>query len=130
MIAIRPYKFIDYEMLSTWWLSADMTPPEEKMMRETSYVLEKDGTPVLSASLFLTNGPIAWIDNFIGNPNTPIRETKSLLRFLSAIADFNKKDRMFCMSVNKKTDRLYEFLGFNKTAEEVSTFILPLKGEQ
>lgn len=129
MISIRPYVPADYSMISSWWNSHEMAPPEENMMPETSYVLERDGVPVQAVSLFMTNGPVCWVDNLIGNPEIKDRETKDIVKFIEKTALESGKDRLFCMSMTDKNERLYKSLGFIKTAH-VSTFIKKIEGDK
>lgn len=128
--AIKQYKSENYQLIKSWWEFAKEVAPESKMIPETSYVMYHNQNPVLSVSLFITNGPVVWVDNYIGNPEFKgeIRKQcgKLLLNHLEAVAKLNGKDRLFCMSINDKTSKRYEDLGFTKTASNISTFLKEL----
>lgn len=125
-IKIDKFKPEQYAMVRSWWDNAKEIAPELKLMPETSYILSYEGTPVLSVSLFLTNGSLAWVENFIGNPefkgNLRKQLGKMLLNHLEGVAKENKKDRLFCMSMNEKTTKRYIELGFIKTVENITCF--------
>lgn len=130
-LLIKKFENKDYELLKSWWGSYKEQAPELKMMPETSYVMYFNSQPILSVSIFLTNGPIAWIDNYIGNPSLKGSIRKEcgivLLKHLEEVSKDNLKDRMFCMSINEKTSERYIELGFTKTASNISTFIKEIK---
>lgn len=116
-----------YEMVKNWWTLHNEQAPELKDMPETSYIMFFDNKPILSVSLFLTNGKLAWVDNYIGNPEFKGSVRKQcgvlLLKYLEDIAKTNDKDRLFCMSIKEKTTNRYIELGFLQTCNNVSTFI-------
>lgn len=126
-LLIRKFEFKDYELIKSWWEQYSEQAPVLTTMPETSYVMYFDNQPILSVSLFLTNGSVAWIDNYIGNPSLKGSIRKEcgvvLLKHLEEVAKENSKDRMFCMSMNEKTSQRYLELGFTKTASNISTFI-------
>lgn len=130
-IVIRKFEFADYELTKAWWAHYQEQGPEISMVPETSYMMLIGNKPILSVGLFLTNGPIAWIDNYIGNPDLEGSVRKEcgdvLLKHLEEVAKMNCKDRMFCMSMNEKTSKRYIELGFIKTASNISTFIKPIQ---
>lgn len=129
-ITIKEYCINNYQEIKSWWEQAKEIAPDTKMMPETSYMMYYNEQPILSVSLFLTNGPIAWVDNYIGNPEFKgeVRKQcgKLLLSHLEEVAKLNGKDRLFCMSMNDKTSKRYTELGFNKTCSNISTFIKEL----
>lgn len=127
---IKQFQSDKYQLIKSWWDFAKEVAPELKMLPRTSYIMYHNEQPILSVSLFLTNGCLAWVDNYIGNPEFKgeIRKQcgKLLLNHLEEIAKLNGKDRLFCMSTNDKTSQRYTELGFNKTCSNVSTYIKEL----
>lgn len=128
---IRKFEFKDYGLIKSWWDHYKEQAPELTMIPETSYLMYVNNQPILSVSLFLTNGSLAWVDNYIGNPamKGSIRKECGviLLQYLEDVAKDNCKDRIFCMSMNEKTSQRYIELGFIKTASNISTFIKEIK---
>jgi hypothetical protein len=124
---INKFEFKDYELTKSWWDHYKEQAPEYNTMPDTSYIMYNGDEPILSVSLYLTNGSIAWIDNYIGNPKLKGSIRKEcgsiLLKHLNDVAKKNAKDRLFCMSMNEKTSKRYIELGFTKTASNISTFI-------
>lgn len=123
---IKQFQSDNYQMIKSWWDCAKEVAPELNMLPRTSYIMYHNQLPILSVSLFITNGPLAWVDNYIGNPEFKgeVRKQcgKLLLNHLEEVAKLNGKDRLFCMSVNDKTSKRYVELGFTKTCSNVSTF--------
>jgi len=126
-LSIKKFEQKDYELVKDWWDSYKEQAPHFTMMPETSYIMYYNNQPILSVSLLLTNTPIAWVDNYIGNPEHKGSIRKEcgnvLLRHLEEVAKSNGKDRMICMSINEKTTKRYLELGFIKTASNVDTFV-------
>jgi len=126
-IIIKKFDKSQYTMIKSWWDFYKEQAPELIMMPETSYIMSVDSKPILCVSLFLTNGPLAWIDNYVGNPELKGSMRKEcghiLLTYLEDTAKDAGKDRMFCMSINQKTTKRYIELGFTKTCENITTFI-------
>ena len=124
---IEQFTSADYPMLQSWWKTANEFAPELNVIPSTSYVMYCNDQPILSVSLIMTNISLAWIDNFIGNPELKGSERKEcatiLLNHLSKVAKEYGKDRLFCMSMNEKTTKRYIDLGFTQTLSHVSTFV-------
>lgn len=128
---IKQFKPENYELVKSWWDFYKETVPELKMIPETSYIMYSNDKPILSVSLFLTNSPLAWVDNYIGNPEFKGLHRKEcgklLLNHLEEVSLKHGKDRLFCMSVKEKTSKRYIELGFTKTASNIETFIKGVK---
>lgn len=126
-ITIKQYKSDDYELVKSWWSSANEIAPAANMIPDTSYVLYLSDTPILAVSLYLTNSPLAWVDNFVGNPESKGHQRKEcghvLLSHLEKIAKEEGKSRLFCMSMNEKTSKRYEEMGFQNTCSGIFTFV-------
>jgi hypothetical protein len=124
---IEQFTSADYPMIQSWWKTANEIAPELHMIPSTTYVMYCDDQPILSVSLIMTNIPLSWIDNFIGNPELkgPTRKecVSILLNHLSKVAKEYGKERLFCMSMNDKTTKRYIDLGFKQTANQISTFV-------
>ena len=124
---IRQFEDKDYDLIKGWWDAAKEVPPTLDSIPETSYIMLLKDEPILSVSLYLTNGKIAWVDNYIGSPSSKGSARKEcgliLLKHLEDVAKKHSKDRLFCMSMNEKTSQRYIEMGFIKTLSNVSTFI-------
>lgn len=127
MTEIKQFEAKYYPMIQSWWTVSNEMAPTADMMPETSYIMYLNEQPILSVSLFLTNGLVAWVDNYIGNPEFKgqVRKQcgKLLLNHLEEVAKLNGKNRLFCMSITEKTSNRYVELGFTKTCSNVSTFL-------
>lgn len=128
---IKQFKSENYPLIKQWWDLAKEQAPQIDMIPETSYLMYLNDKPILSVSLFLTNSPLTWIDNYIGNPELKGSDRKTcgyiLLNYLEQVSKAHGKDRMFCMSMNEKTSQRYIELGFIKTASNISTFLKGVK---
>ena len=124
---IEQFKDSDYEMLKSWWAAHNEMAPELHMMPKTTYIMYCEDQPILSVGLIMTSIPLAWIDNFIGNPELKGQNRKEcsgiLLQYLNKVSKEHGKERMFCMSMNEKTTKRYIDLGFKRTSNNICTFI-------
>lgn len=126
MIQIRTLDHEDFPLLCSWWEEHGMPTPTRGIYPPTSYMCLYDGTPVLSASLFLMNCPeAAKIENLVGNPllSTERKECVPLLfRHIERIAAAWGYKRLVLFSYEEKLKQKYEELGYVKTLENVTTF--------
>lgn len=130
-IVIRPYIPRDYAVLFDWWEQiGEKAPPERYLPVGSTFIAEIDGVPSLSVTVYLPNGPVAWIDHFIGNPEVDTKKrrmaTKRLLTHLEREAKALGYERVFCMATNDRLKSYYEKLGFSLTASNIFTFIKEL----
>jgi hypothetical protein len=125
---IRNYNKTDYEMICSWWNSADMQAPTPGLIpSESTFLIEVENKPVMSIALFLTNTEMAYLENFIANPEfkSTMRKHVSQLIVNHAIG-FAKNlgyKRVCCLSVHDKTSKRYEELGMRQTTENLKSFV-------
>lgn len=69
-VLIREYEESDFEEICSWWDAAqEPGPPEGAMIPDGTFVLEIDGVPSLSLTVFLTQSKkIAYLEGFISRP--------------------------------------------------------------
>lgn len=71
-MTIRPYRNSEYALVRSWWESANEPPPSPGMMVEDgTFILERDGHPVLSLTVLLTQSNIAYFEGYVSSPNHP-----------------------------------------------------------
>lgn len=100
---IRPYSQKDYEFIKTW--HSDV--PSAEQFSITSFVIEKDNVPAVCISVILTNTPICYMDNMVGNPEVKDRKdaTQAIMNYAWNFA----KDKGYKYAVGiTKSDKLAE----------------------
>jgi len=122
---IRQFTSADYSLIKSWWNMYDQVAPELEFIPTTTYIMYFHNEPILSMSLILTNTPIGWFENYIGNPSLKgdIRKKGGniLYKYLTQIAKAQGKTRIFCMSIHDKTTKRYTEFGMQQTATNVTT---------
>lgn len=128
---IRNFKDEDYEMICSWWNRADMPSPSKGLVpNESTFIFELESKPVLSIAVYFTNTEMAYLENFIANPDfkSPVRKQASKLIVDHAMC-FAKGlgfTSICCFAVNDKTAKRYEELGMRKTVDNLKSFIKEL----
>lgn len=126
MYKIRPYKKSDFEMVCSWWNSAEMPGMRESMIPSTTYVVEKDGDPMMTACLFLMNCPDGcMVENLVSSPEYKgNREgaTELLFGHLESVAKDQGYKTMVIFSHEEKLKNLYKNMGFVKAMDNVTVF--------
>lgn len=125
---IRQYRKSDFGMIRRWWIDQGEVAPTEGMLPESSsFILEDEyGIPLLCVSLFLTNCELAWVENFVGNPQLrgELRQAGTIL-LLDHIAQFAAKlgyVRLVCQASNDKLRAYYSKIGFTETLSGLTSF--------
>ena len=113
-------------MLQSWYNNIGWELKETSLPTDTTYILEVDNIPVLSACLFLMNCKDAsMVENVIGNPEyKELRKGKLplLINHLENEAKNLGYNTLVIFSFEDKVKSIYENLGFKKTLENVTTF--------
>jgi hypothetical protein len=129
MLKIRPFTANDWPMVESWWKrSGEVAPLPSMMPLESSFIAEVDYKPALAVAVYLTNTPeLAYVENFIGNPEMKTQERK-VAAFLLAkhISDFAKSrgfKRLLCMTEKPALVSRYLELGFMPTLSGVTTLV-------
>lgn len=127
-ISIRAYnETSDYEMLSSWWNGHGQAAPRKDMLPDTTYILEYDNKPLLSACLYLMNCKAAsMVENVISNPFFPVASRQDcvahLFSHLESVAKSKGYNTLVLLSYEDKVKHRYEDLGFKRTLNNVTTF--------
>jgi hypothetical protein len=90
---IRTYTPEDYSMIKSWHCDA----PDAEQFPATSFILEKNNIPTVCISVILTNTPICYMDNMVGNPE--IKDRKDATQTLMNYAWNFAKDKGYKYSV-------------------------------
>lgn len=129
---VRHFKSSEYELIKSWWVARNEPPPgPDEMPEESTFVLEKDGVPWISVSLFLTNTSICWVDNLIANPLLPGGEERKravvwLEEFIESSARVRGYKKLWCMAHKEPLAIRYNELGYEETCENIKTFVKEL----
>ncbi len=130
-VNIRQYKDSDYEMISNWWTdSKEMGPGKDMLSANTTFIMELNGVPAYSLTLYLTNCKgMALFENFIGNP--ALKGERKM--FASVLVDYLEKtakslgyNKIMCLSMNDKLVDRYTDLGYNKTVSNLTALVKEL----
>lgn len=113
---IRKYENSDYETLKSWWTQVDeQAPTAGAIPTSSSFILELDNKPAISLSVCLTNTDVAYLNNFIGNPEVKGSERKKCGNILFEYAEkFSKVlgyNKLFCFVKNDKLVERYKHFG-------------------
>lgn len=115
-------------MIRSWWTDQKEFPPFPEMMpEESTWIAEIDGIPILSLTMYLTNGGFGWAENFIGNPNFRNSKRKDAANEIVAhMIEFAKSKglkRIVCMSEKQKLVFRYSELGFTETLNGLTSLV-------
>jgi hypothetical protein len=127
MFKVRHYNKTDFPMISEWWNKhKEMGPTEEMLPEESTFICELNGTPLTAITLYLTNSKeFCMLDNFIGNPAFRGEDRKEASKLIIEYAENLAKDlgykSIFCMALNDSLSDYYEFFGYKKRLNNVST---------
>jgi hypothetical protein len=108
---IRQYKDSDYELICSWWhKQGDLAPARNMVPVDSTFVLEIEGCPVLSGSVFTTNTGMALLENFIGNPEFKKQRKAYSKQLVDYMADYAKQkgfDRIVAITYSPKLAKYY-----------------------
>lgn len=126
---IRNYTQKDYIMLKGWWeMSGEVGPELESLPENTTYILEYEGSPLLSITIYLTNCKnLALLENFIGNPAFAGQLRKDMSQKLVDYCYAQCKQAgyktLLCFSLNnEKIINRYQELGMTKVVDHLVSF--------
>ncbi len=131
MYNIRNYTSSDYNTISNWSHQRGMGVLKESMIPSTTYIVEKEGQPVVTGCLFLMNCEAGcMVENILSNPEFDGNREGATQFLFSKLEDKAKNlgyNTMVIFSYEPKIKQLYETLGFTKTLENVTTFAKEIK---
>lgn len=129
--AIRNYKSSDFELVNSWWKKIGKTSSFNVYPEESSYILEYKDKPLLCASLYLLNSPIAaMLENVICDFEYEVPNRKELVKeFVNHLEVLTKskgyQNLILLVYEDKLKDR-WEDLGFIRISNNISGFCKPL----
>lgn len=132
MINIRLFKEKDYKDILMWWIKSGELPPSLNMLPlDSTFILEYEGTPILSMCVYFTNTKeIAYSENLIGNPNFKGPKRRELVPVLFKYVENFAKDkgykRFICFSYKDKLKKRYKNLGYKPTVNNLTSFVKEL----
>lgn len=131
MYNIRYYSTEDYPMLKAWWEASDETPPTERMLPETTLIMEVNEIPTVAVSVYLTNSPeVCHLANIIGNPEMKGSTRKeACLALVNAAGNMAKAygyNKMLSFAHKDKVANRFKELGMKPTMSGLSAFIKEL----
>lgn len=99
-----------------WWKAANIIMPPIDTWPETTFLASGDDIPMYAISLHLTNSPLAWLENFVANPEIPAETRKKLIKYgleqLAGIAKESGAKYFWAYASNPKLAQYYEEMGF------------------
>lgn len=119
-------------MIRQWNIIQNEIAPLEVMFpADTTFVVEINQMPALSACLYLTNSPwFVHVEHLIGNPALSGDERRQALKAgLEYIEEYARRlgyHNLYCVTQPEKLKKYYESLGFEKTVDGAAAFIKPL----
>lgn len=113
---LRPIQLSDIDMVYGWWKRAGLIMPPVDTWPSTTFIGAIDNVPMYAISLHLTNSPLAWIENFIANPEIPDTTRKKLVKYgldqLTAMAKSHGAKYFWAYASHPKLEEYYKELGF------------------
>lgn len=131
---IRRYTEHDYPLLKSWWEAhGEFSPTPGMMPLETTFILEDDGSPAISACLYLMNTKEASkVENLVSSPGLdPVRRrelVKELFGYLEVFAKLQGYKVLVLFSHEDGLKKRYQELGFVPTQTNITTFAKILGG--
>ncbi len=123
---IRNYTLADFETLKSWWVAADEPGPTIEMLPEDStFILEVDGVPKMSISVYLTNtNYLAYLECFIKNPEINYKNnyTQQIIDHAEQFARSKGVKILVCLSYREKLKQRYQEFGYHRTLDNLSGF--------
>ena len=116
MLTVRPYLPTDYDLIHSWWIASGEVPPQKDMMLlDSSFVLEDEGRPVMTITVYLTNTPaFAMVENLVKAPG--YKNKKAVAYAFRYAEEFAKRmgyKRTVCFGFKEKLTNLYTSLGYS-----------------
>lgn len=110
---IRSYIPQDFKTIQSWHSDA---PSMEQFPLESSFILEENNVPVVCISIILTNTPICYMDNMIGNPEIKDRKeyTQTLMNYAWSFAKGKGYKYSVAFSKNEKLTSRHNQMGWQK----------------
>lgn len=123
MVNIREMRPDEMLMLKSWWAGHQLPEPTEAMFPlRTTFVLETEGEPVLSAAIVETNMPyMCLVENYVSKPNVKVSEElgELLLTFLRIRAKMLGYQNLVCLSTEPQLTKRYQEMGFKSMAKGI-----------
>jgi hypothetical protein len=121
MFNIRSFDNGDFEMIASWWTARGELPPLPGMMVEDgTFVLEYDGEPIMSLTVFLTQSrELSYIEGYICRPGVSKEVSheggQMLWNHAYWWATTAGSKRVLCYTNKEKLVERYQDLGMTKS---------------
>ena len=106
----------DYKTICKWWKWWRWPIIPFEMLPETGFVVEKNGTSIVSAYLYLTNSTTAILEWIVSNPNYRENDRQEAIELLISETEIfcerMKYKHMFSIGRNKHLIKIHEKLGW------------------
>ena len=113
---VRKFTIKDYPIICRWYESRGEVVPSLDYFPETSYIASLNGEDMYHISIWKTNTPYCYFENFASNPNIPLMNKREILpRFLDYLLNLSNGmgfKMAFALSKNDKTSKLYSDMGW------------------
>lgn len=112
IICLKPYEDRDWEMLASWWVGAGYDAVPADLLKNCTYIGYINDLPVMSITMYLTDSPMAYLENFIANPEAPQEARKTMVKWgldrLEQMAKTEGKKYFWAHPNNPALARYYE----------------------
>jgi hypothetical protein len=121
-----------YPEIKEWWIKQGEIEPSLSMLPEdTTFLFFKDGKPIISICLYLTNcKEVCYLSNFIANPLYREKDRKDLVKealtFIEIFAKHSGYKRILCFGYKEKVKKRFQDLGLDKRLDNISSFVKDL----
>ena len=124
---IRNYRKEEFEMINSWWKAAkEIGPLPDMLPEESTFILEMEKQPALCVTVYLTNSKeIAYIENFIGNPELKGIRSYMVPKLFDHICKFARERgyrRLVALASNEKLVSRYQEIGLTETVKGLTSF--------
>jgi len=124
---LKPLNAETWPLVCDWWMKAGFAPvPLDILPDNTSYIGYIDDIPTMSVCLYLTNSKVAYLENFIANPDSDVNSRKELVKWgieqLEKVAKDAGKIYFWAYPTSKALVRYYQRrLGFKTLQEGITS---------
>lgn len=123
----RYFENDDYLMLREWWDAWKWVPIPKEFLPPTGIVIGDDDGDICAVFIYRTDTPIAWVENYISNPNAKGVRRKEAMRRLIIEAEKEAKSLGFSviMSAVKHDNLALKLIqgGFIKADSGLTNYI-------
>jgi hypothetical protein len=119
-LEFRPLQDKDYETICEWWKWWRWPIVEKQNLPNNGtggFMIEKNGTPIVTGFLYITNSNLTWLEFIVSNPEYKHKDRKQAIELLiNKIEDLSRslgKNTIFSIGKNKHLIETHRKLGWS-----------------